>query len=212
MAKPITQEQFRDLWRAEFVRADLCGLCGNSGTIDTRGVRSAAGVLCGDQFFCLCPNGRAIKKAYRAADADTASAKDRSMAHLVCRNWTKSERRPPMSNPHKLAVGQKLWFVETDHMGRARGGSLREVTKVGRQWAHLGDNLRISMETLKADSPDYSLARAYLSKEAFDAENALVRAWDQFLRACQHRGLPPAGVTVENIAEAARLLCVKPFP
>jgi hypothetical protein len=114
-----------------------------------------------------------------------------------------------MSNPHKLAVGQKLWFVETDHMGRARGGSLREVTKVGRQWAHLGDNLRISMETLKVDSPGYSFARAYLSKEAFDAENALVRAWDGFLRTCHHLPKPPDGVTLADIQEAERVLRVR---
>lgn len=114
-------------------------------------------------------------------------------------------------NPHNLAVGQKLWFVERDHMGRARGGSLREVTKVGRQWAHLGDNCRIDITTLRAfyaghESPD----RAYLSKADFDAENALVKAWGEFFRKCHHLYRPPAGVTIADIAEAARVLRLGP--
>ena len=38
-----------------------CGLCGNSGIVDTRGkVRSPIGKDCGVRAFCICPNGRAI--------------------------------------------------------------------------------------------------------------------------------------------------------
>ena len=110
-------------------------------------------------------------------------------------------------NPHKLAVGQKLWFVETDHMGRARGGSPRTVTKVGRQWAHLGDNCRIELDTLKQDGHGFnSPGRAYLSKLAWETEHQLERAWDRLTRACRDRLNPPDGVTWENIEQAARLL------
>ena len=39
-----------------------CGLCGNSGVVDTRGhVRSPRGQECGVRAFCICPNGRAAK-------------------------------------------------------------------------------------------------------------------------------------------------------
>ena len=39
-----------------------CGLCGNSGVIDTRGVMfTPAGVECGVLAFCICPNGRLYK-------------------------------------------------------------------------------------------------------------------------------------------------------
>lgn len=41
-----------------------CSLCGNSGIVDTRGVETAAGVPVGGRFFCLCPNGRAMKGAF----------------------------------------------------------------------------------------------------------------------------------------------------
>lgn len=42
----------------------LCGLCGNAGIVNTVGkVRSPAGVECGIERPCICPNGRAIKKA-----------------------------------------------------------------------------------------------------------------------------------------------------
>jgi hypothetical protein len=44
--------------------AGHCGLCGNSGTVNTVGqVRTAAGVEVGIKVPCLCANGRAIKKA-----------------------------------------------------------------------------------------------------------------------------------------------------
>ncbi len=56
-----TQET-QDLWWEFTDSHDFCGLCGNSGVIDTRGrVFTAAGVSCGVLAFCLCPNGRAFK-------------------------------------------------------------------------------------------------------------------------------------------------------
>ena len=43
-------------------REMYCGLCGNSGIVDTRGtVRSPAGDDCGVRAFCICPNGRVAK-------------------------------------------------------------------------------------------------------------------------------------------------------
>jgi len=40
-----------------------CGLCGNSGYIDTlKSAITPRGVKCGIQAYCICPNGRAIKK------------------------------------------------------------------------------------------------------------------------------------------------------
>lgn len=42
----------------------LCGLCGNHGVVDMTGkVFSPAGVECGVKAFCVCPNGRALKRA-----------------------------------------------------------------------------------------------------------------------------------------------------
>lgn len=53
------------LW-VEFLggpNAGLCGLCGQSGIIDTLGhVYSPAGFHCGVIAYCICPNGRAMKK------------------------------------------------------------------------------------------------------------------------------------------------------
>ena len=43
--------------------ASCCGLCGNSGIVDTRcKVTSPTGSDCGVRAFCICPNGRAIKQ------------------------------------------------------------------------------------------------------------------------------------------------------
>jgi hypothetical protein len=58
-----------DLW-LEFVRKDLCGLCGNLGVIDTRATAvSPVGVRCGDLHFCICPNGRQLKESSATIEA-----------------------------------------------------------------------------------------------------------------------------------------------
>ncbi len=51
------------LWRDEFVRDDLCGLCANSGIVNTTGtLRTPKGSRhSGIRTFCICPNGRAMK-------------------------------------------------------------------------------------------------------------------------------------------------------
>lgn len=46
----------------EFLSNSCCGLCGNSGVLDTRGkVKTPRGEDCGIRAFCICPNGRALK-------------------------------------------------------------------------------------------------------------------------------------------------------
>lgn len=62
--EPADTKAVDDPWR-EFADAEHenCGLCGNTGVIDTRGrLETPAGVPCGVLRFCLCPNGRAWKK------------------------------------------------------------------------------------------------------------------------------------------------------
>lgn len=51
-----------ELW-LEFLHrpTNLCGLCGNTGTVRTKAV-SPAGVKCGVERPCICPNGRKIKE------------------------------------------------------------------------------------------------------------------------------------------------------
>lgn len=61
MAQADEREPTGPDWR-EFLRNDLCSLCGNRGVIDTRGMKSPAGVDCGDVHYCICPNGRAWKR------------------------------------------------------------------------------------------------------------------------------------------------------
>jgi hypothetical protein len=50
-----------------------CGLCGNSGIVDTRGrMFTPAGQPCGVLAFCICPNGRVMKK--KGADLQKAAS------------------------------------------------------------------------------------------------------------------------------------------
>lgn len=41
--------------------AGHCSLCGNSGVVDTRGVKTAAGHDAGRENFCICPNGQVLR-------------------------------------------------------------------------------------------------------------------------------------------------------
>lgn len=51
-----------DYWHEHHTRNGLCSLCGNCGVLDTRGVRSPAGVECGALQFCICPNGQRLRE------------------------------------------------------------------------------------------------------------------------------------------------------
>ena len=47
-------------WLAYYMK-DHCTLCGNWCWIDTRGVRTPAGVEVGRVNYCICPNGQALR-------------------------------------------------------------------------------------------------------------------------------------------------------
>lgn len=49
-------------WLEHYVSRGHCGLCGNSGVIRTIGVKTAAGFEVGGEFWCICPNGQALRK------------------------------------------------------------------------------------------------------------------------------------------------------
>lgn len=63
----ISEDALDDFWYENYVSKGHCGLCGNHGVIDTRGVKTPAGFECGGRFFCICPNGRALADTGRAA-------------------------------------------------------------------------------------------------------------------------------------------------
>jgi hypothetical protein len=67
--KKDEEEVKQERWK-EFLHPDLliCGLCGNSGYVDTRNrVKSPMGADCGIKTYCICPNGRSIKKQIEKA-------------------------------------------------------------------------------------------------------------------------------------------------
>lgn len=61
MANSVNQV-VTDYWHAHYTDTGLCGLCGNSGVIDTTGVRTNAGVLVGGLHYCICPNGQVFRQ------------------------------------------------------------------------------------------------------------------------------------------------------
>jgi hypothetical protein len=58
----VSNPVITDYW-FKFYHAEHCTLCGNSGIVDTRGVRTPAGVEVGRLNWCICPNGQTIRYA-----------------------------------------------------------------------------------------------------------------------------------------------------
>lgn len=53
----------REVWYRFVSPNQMCGLCGQSGIIDTRGkLFTPAGVECGVRVTCICPNGQSLEK------------------------------------------------------------------------------------------------------------------------------------------------------
>ena len=53
----------RNYWEKYYLNknVNLCGLCGNTGIIDTSQTAiSPSGIKSGGTFYCICPNGRQL--------------------------------------------------------------------------------------------------------------------------------------------------------
>lgn len=62
MNRKSFEVELADLWSKEFVLKH-CILCGNKGIVDTRGiVHTPNGIETGGIAFCICPNGRSLKR------------------------------------------------------------------------------------------------------------------------------------------------------
>lgn len=60
-AEETTQGAVTDYW-LKFYADEHCTLCGNRGIIDSRGIKTPAGVEVGRLNWCLCPNGQALRR------------------------------------------------------------------------------------------------------------------------------------------------------
>lgn len=57
-----------DYWYKHYMSKGHCSLCGNSGHLDTRGVKTPTGMRVGQLHFCICPNGQALRETRRDTD------------------------------------------------------------------------------------------------------------------------------------------------
>lgn len=65
---PKDDPYITDYWLKHYAD-DHCTLCGNSGVIDSTGVRTAAGVPVGRRNYCICPNGQVMRHQRVRLDA-----------------------------------------------------------------------------------------------------------------------------------------------
>ncbi len=61
--REITKKQLSEFWLDNYCTIEGCCLCGNSGRIDCTNVSTPLGKKPFSKYYCVCPNGRAIKKA-----------------------------------------------------------------------------------------------------------------------------------------------------
>ena len=57
---PIRSTFLSDYW-LKYYSNGHCSLCGNHGYIDSRGVKTPAGLEVGRINYCICPNGQQIR-------------------------------------------------------------------------------------------------------------------------------------------------------
>lgn len=104
-------------------------------------------------------------------------------------------------------VGQKLWFVRNNNTG---GFSSKQyevtVTKVGRLWATLDNRMRCDFNGIVDGGGYSSPGQCYESREEYESISALENAWREFQMNIYAYRKSPESVSVENIAEAKRIL------
>lgn len=104
-----------------------------------------------------------------------------------------------------LKPGDTLVFVASDR--RDEGPYNVTVERVGRRWAYLSNCERIDLGTMWAEVGAFGPAgRCYRSLAEYEEKVAVARAWQKFRTGYGISYLLPAGVTVADIREAARLL------
>lgn len=104
----------------------------------------------------------------------------------------------------QFKVGQKLIFVHSD--ARLRKPYEITIQKIGRKWLYTQTH-RVDCETLFVDGKGYSSpGRCYLTIEAWHQADRLSRTWVAFRKELNNQWKTPAGVSVDDILEASKLL------
>jgi|GEM_PF-2513620 len=71
-----------EYWVAFYIE-DHCTVCGNIGVLDTRGVRTTAGILVGRVNYCFCPNGQSIRarKVFKKVSHENSTTRTENNSH-----------------------------------------------------------------------------------------------------------------------------------
>ena len=62
LLQPIRSKKVTDYVLQYYFNRGFCSLCGNSGILDTSGVKTPTGLEVGRKNYCLCPNGQVSRK------------------------------------------------------------------------------------------------------------------------------------------------------
>jgi hypothetical protein len=107
----------------------------------------------------------------------------------------------------KSNVGMEVFCV---YRSKGRAASVATITKVGRTWAELSNNHRISTDGWVADGGGYAPPfTAYPSEAHYEHEVRLSAAWETLRSKIANCFHPPESVSAEAILEATTILGLK---
>lgn len=103
-------------------------------------------------------------------------------------------------------VGQKLWLVMHHYGTRPPRKFEVTVKKAGRKWFTLDNFMRCDGNGIVDGGGYSSPGQCYESREEYESILALENAWREFQMNIYAYRKRPESVSVENIAEAKRIL------
>ena len=64
LAQELIDAVLTEYWHTHYIdkKTTLCSLCCNTGIIDSTSAVSPIGIQAGKLNFCICPNGRAMRR------------------------------------------------------------------------------------------------------------------------------------------------------
>lgn len=167
MPKPITKNQMSDFWHQEYSDRGHCCLCGNAGYIDTRGkIRTAAGHECGDLVWCICPNGRVMKR-------QTGLRKPPNTIGL-------GDRLSYTPAPHMDSAGAELMNLSREMMKRGFDPmEAHRIREIG-AWVSVGRQSDLENASVQVVGGVVRVMRE--AGYDFDEDKPIVAQWEEFVK------------------------------
>ena len=83
LGQTVLTDYWNKYYASEPVTNGRCTLCGNSGILDTRGVKDALGNDVGRLNYCICPSGQEMRAVAETIDPDSVVPREMVSAPMI---------------------------------------------------------------------------------------------------------------------------------